>query len=322
MARPDRLREGAAAPVDAAVTAFERDQWAELARTAGHWLTDLELDGLGATGEQLERDEVLAIYVPLAELVGHLLDARRAAQQVVDRFLGDERSPTPFMIGIAGGVAVGKSTTARVLQALLRARDGSARVELLTTDGFLLPNEELERRGLMDRKGFPESYDRHGLVSTLALLRAGAPEVVTPVYSHLHYDVVPGERQVIHRPDVLIVEGLSVLQTPSGATPGEVLVADFFDLAVYVDAAESDMAGWFTDRLLALCESARTQPDAYLHRFSGLAEADLRALAREVWAGINLVNLRENVAPTRARAHVVVEKGSDHRVRRVVLRRW
>jgi type I pantothenate kinase len=303
------------------VTVCTRAQWSTLGRPSGGALDDLDLDELAATGEPLAADEVRDVYVPLAELLARLATVRRDADRTVATFLGERRRPAPFLIGIAGGVAVGKSTTARVLQALLRRRDPASVVELLTTDGFLLPNVELERRGLMDRKGFPESYDRRALVETLAALRSGSPEVAAPVYSHLHYDVVPDERQLLRHPDVVIVEGLNVLQTPGGAAPGDRSVADFFDVSCYVDAREEDVARWFADRLVALCDAARRRPEAYLNRFAALDEADLRALAGQVWERINLVNLRENVAPTRPLAQVVLEKGGDHRVERVLVRR-
>ena len=246
---------------------------------------------------------------------------RGAAQQDVADFLGEDRSTAPFIIGIAGGVAVGKSTTARVLQALLAKGEGRGSVELLTTDGFLWPNATLEARGIMGRKGFPESYDQRRLVEVLTAIRAGEPEVATPVYSHAFYDIVPGELHIIRRPDILIVEGLNVLQISTvGASTSPVVVSDFFDISIYVDAAETDVARWFRERLLVL-RSTTSEPGSLFHGLASLSDREVTALAKQVWDQVNLVNLRENVAPTRGRAHLIVEKGPDHLVHRILLRR-
>jgi type I pantothenate kinase len=265
--------------------------------------------------------EVVDVYLPLAELLALIADTRQHAQQRIGAFLGEDRERVPFIIGIAGGVAVGKSTTARLLQTLLGNGDKHPSVELLTTDGFLFPNATLEARGIMSRKGFPESYDQRRLIEALAAIRAGVAEVATPVYSHLSYDIVPDELQIIRRPDILIVEGLNVLQVSTrGVAPAPVVVSDFFDVSIYVDAAETDVAGWFKERLLAL-RSALNEPGSFFHRFASLSDEEVVALAEQVWDQVNLVNLQENVAPTRGRAHLILEKGSDHLVRRVLLRR-
>ena len=268
-------------------------------------------------------DEVTEIYLPLAELLTLMAGSKRRADHHLDSFLGSERSAQPFIIGIAGSVAVGKSTTARVLQALLRRNAGHQNVDLLTTDGFLYPNAVLASRGLMERKGFPESYDQRKLVQALAAIRSGQPEVRTPVYSHLAYDILPDEYQVLVQPRIVIVEGLNVLQVSTkGAHPEQVVVSDFFDFSIYVDAREEDVARWFSARLLALRATVLQQPDSFFHRFALLPEDEVSAIAARVWEDINLVNLRENVAPTRGRAHLVLDKDSEHRVRQVWLRRY
>jgi type I pantothenate kinase len=218
---------------------------------------------------------------------------------------------------------VGKSTTARILQALLRRSAGHQNVDLLTTDGFLYPNATLMARGLMERKGFPESYDQRKLIETLAAIRSGRPEVQTPVYSHLAYDILPDEFQVLRRPKIVIVEGLNVLQVSTkGEHPEQVVVSDFFDFSIYVDAVEEDVARWFRERLLALRATVLQKPESFFHQFALLPEDEVSAIAARIWADINLVNLRENVAPTRGRAHLILDKDGEHGVRRVWLRRY
>jgi type I pantothenate kinase len=301
---------------------FTRPEWAALGQEPGRALGEAETARLTATGEPVSTTEVAEVYRPLAELLTVQAAHRRQLDQAVGAFLGraPDRPTAPFLIGIAGSVAVGKSTTARILQALL-ARPGT-RVDLLTTDGFLHPNAVLEERGLMDRKGFPESYDRRALIAALAAIRSGEAEVPTPVYSHLAYDIVPGQFHVLRRPDVVLVEGLNVLQMPSqGAPPAHAVASDFFDVAIYVDAAEDDIARWFTERLLALRSTVLQEAGSYFHRFAELPADEVAGIAAQIWSGINLVNLRENVAPTRGRAHIVLEKGADHHVTRVLLRR-
>jgi type I pantothenate kinase len=309
------------ATADAGFEIFTRARWAGLAQRCGSALSDAEVRQLAATGEPISIQEVVDIYVPLAELLTLIADTKRSAQQRIGAFLGDDRGTVPFIIGIAGGVAVGKSTTARLLQALLGKGDESRPVELLTTDGFLFPNATLESRGIMGRKGFPESYDQRRLIDALGAIRSGDRDVATPVYSHLSYDIVPDEVQIIDRPDILIVEGLNVLQVSTkGASPAPVVVSDFFDLSIYVDAAETDVARWFKERLLAL-RSVLNEPGSFFHRFASLSDEDVSALAEQVWNQVNLVNLRENIAPTRGRAQLIVEKGSAHLVDRILLRR-
>jgi type I pantothenate kinase len=224
---------------------------------------------------------------------------------------------------VAGSVAVGKSTTARLLQSLLAAGPGSPRVSLVTTDGFLLPNAALEERGLLGRKGFPDSYDRRALLRFLAAVKSGQPAVAAPVYDHQAYDIVPGEAQVVDRPDILILEGLNVLQAggrPDGTAP-EVFLSDFFDFSVYVDAAEADIQRWYVDRFLALRRTAFADTSAYFHRFADLSDEQARTTALDIWSAVNQPNLRVNIAPTRSRARLVLQKAADHSVRRVLLRK-
>jgi type I pantothenate kinase len=306
---------------DAGYEVFTRERWAALARRSGTKLSDADARSLSATGEPISRDEVADIYLPLSQLLSLMAEVKRKGHRKIATFLAQDHSPGPFIIGIAGGVAVGKSTTARVLQALLQLDATTPTVDLLTTDGFLYPNETLEARGLMARKGFPESYDQRALIEALAAIRSGAAEVRTPVYSHLAYDIVPGELQVLRRPDIVIVEGLNVLQVNTkGASPDHVVVSDFFDVAIYVDAAETDVAEWYRTRLMALRSTVMQESGSFFHRFASMSDEEMTTIAQQVWDGVNLINLRENVAPTRGRAHLVLEKNRAHLVDRVLLR--
>lgn len=300
---------------------ISRSEWAALGHRTGNPLSAEETDRLAATGEPVSPDEVAEVYVPLAELITELASAKRDTDDKLNAFLRSGASAAPFIIGIAGGVAVGKSTTARVLQALLRVGAEDHEVELLTTDGFLFPNATLEDRGLMSRKGFPESYDQRNLMNALASIRAGEAAVETPVYSHMAYDVLPGETQVFHQPRIVIVEGLNVLQIHTRESAPQQVVSDFFDFSIYVDADESDVAHWFRDRLLALRSTVLQEPGAYFHRFASFPEDEVVAFAEQIWRDINLVNLHENIAPTKGRAHLILEKDSAHRVHRLQLRR-
>ncbi len=301
---------------------FSRDRWAALGDRTAVDLTEPEIERLVATGEPVSLDEVRDVYVPLSQFLVLLAQTQRSGHERIDRFLAEDGTRTPFIVGIAGSVAVGKSTTARLLQSLLRHDPGHPTVELLTTDGFLFPNAELERRRLMARKGFPESYDQRALLRTLAALRRGDPEVTVPVYSHLAYDIVPDQLQVLSQPAIVIVEGLNVLQVNTqGGSPERGVVSDFFDVSIYVDAAEADIARWFAERLVTLRRTVLTEPGAYFHGLASLSVAEVTDVAARIWSEINLVNLQENIAPTRGRAHVILEKDGDHRVRRVLLRR-
>jgi type I pantothenate kinase len=272
-------------------------------------------------------DEVTDVYLPLSRLLNLYVGATQNLHQATATFLGTRAPRVPFVIGIAGSVAVGKSTASRVLQALLSRWPSHPQVDLVTTDGFLLPQRVLEARGLTHRKGFPESYDLRRLVRFLADVKSGAPEVSAPVYSHLAYDIVPGDLQVVRQPDIVIVEGLNVLQTGAprgGAAPPNrpmLFVSDFFDFSIYVDAQEGDIEQWYIDRFLALRDTIFQDPSSYFHRYAALTPEEATDTARSIWRTINLVNLRENVWPTRERAYLILEKGRDHAVRRVRLRR-
>jgi type I pantothenate kinase len=309
-------------PVDVPFEEFTRAEWTALAQPAATDLSSTDVASLAATGDPVSLDEVADIYVPLAQLVAAFASSQRETRQCIDAFLGRQRRDTPFVIGVAGSVAVGKSTTARLLQAVLRDGTTHPSVELITTDGFLYPNAELEARGLMERKGFPESYDRRRMIEVLSTIKAGDRPVEVPVYSHVTYDILPDRFQTLDHPEMVIVEGLNVLQVSTTDVPPDHIVAsDYFDFSIYVDADEADIARWFGDRLLELRTSVLRDPDSYFHAFAGMSTDEVSAIARTIWSGINLVNLRQNIAPTAGRANLVLEKGGDHRVRRVRLRK-
>lgn len=302
---------------------FSRAQWARLRDQHPMSLGLDDVRRLRGTGERLNLAEVEEVYLPLSRLLNFYVGATARLHRVTSDFLGERPEKTPFIIGVAGSVAVGKSTTARILRELLARWEGTPRVELVTTDGFLFPNAELERRGILNRKGFPESYDRRSLVRFVSEVKSGKPEVTAPVYSHLVYDIVPGDRIVVRQPDVLIVEGLNVLQ-PSQALPGRrntLTVSDFFDFSVYVDAREQDIRNWYVDRFLGLCRTAFADPESYFHRYASLTDDQAIERANQIWDDINRPNLVENVAPTRSRATLVLTKDADHSVSRVSLRK-
>ncbi len=293
------------------------DEWGRLAATP-MTLDEADLRALqGRVEPRIDRSEVERVYLPLSLLLNLHMVSRQGLAAATDMFLGRPTGRSPFVIGLAGSVAVGKSTTARLLKALLARWEGGPRVDLVTTDGFLHGNAELERRGLLARKGFPESYDVRRLLRFLADVKAGQAEVAAPVYSHDLYDIVPGREQVVREPDIVIVEGLNVLSTSVAA---EVVVSDFFDFTVYVHADEADIEAWYVERFLRLCATVFQEPSSYFHRFAGLEHDEAVATAHDLWSSINAVNLRENILPTRERAHLILEKGAGHRVRRVRLR--
>jgi type I pantothenate kinase len=302
---------------------FSRAEWARLRASTPLPLTESQLRGLVGTNEPISLDEVADVYLPLSRLLNLYVAATQNLRRAAATFLGTSTPRVPFILGIAGSVAVGKSTTSRVLQALLARWPSHPHVELVTTDGFLLPLRVLEARGLVHRKGFPESYDLRRLVRFLADVKSGVPEVVAPVYSHLAYDIVPGEYQVVRQPDILILEGLNVLQTGTGRAgrPMPLFVSDFFDFSIYVDANESDLEQWYVERFLQFRDTVFRNPSSYFHRFAALSTAEAVETARGIWRTVNLVNLRENILPTRERAHLILEKGRDHAVRRVKLRK-
>jgi type I pantothenate kinase len=302
---------------------FDRTSWRALAEGTRLPLDETELRGLATLGDRIDLDEVATVYLPLAELLSLHVTASRRLWATQSEFLGNTTAKVPFVIAVAGSVAVGKSTTARLLQTLLSAGPGSPRVDLVTTDGFLMPNAALEARGLLGRKGFPESYDRRALVRFLADVKSGRDEVAAPVYDHQSYDIVPGQFQTVDRPDILVLEGLNVLQAgrrSDGSAP-EVFLSDFFDFSVYVDAAETDIQQWYVDRFLALRRTAFQDTTAFFHRFASLTDEQARETALGIWAAVNGPNLRDNIAPTRSRARLVLQKASDHSVRRVLLRK-
>jgi type I pantothenate kinase len=297
---------------------IDRAEWAALAPSTPLPLGAGEVERLRGLGDTLDLAEVAEVYVPLSRLLNLYVAGALSTGSAVREFLGQPARPTPFVIGVAGSVAVGKSTIARLLRELLSRWPDTPSVELVTTDGFLLPNAELQRRGLMERKGFPESYDRRALLRFVSAVKSGASEVRAPVYSHLVYDVVPGEHVTVRRPDVLIVEGLNVLQPP---TNGRLAVSDLFDFTIYVDARTSDIERWYVERFLRLQRGAFADPSSYFHRYAALSEDEAVAQARSIWNAINGPNLVQNILPTRARASLVLRKGSDHTVSTVLLRK-
>ena len=302
---------------------FSRAEWARLSDATPLPLTEPQLREVVGPNERMSLDEVADVYLPLSRLLNLYVAATQRLHEATATFLNAATPRMPYVVGVAGSVAVGKSATSRVLQALLARWPSHPQVDLITTDGFLLPRAELEARGLMERKGFPESYDQRRLVRFMADLKSGAAEVTAPVYSHLAYDTVPGEYQVVRQPHIVIVEGLNVLQTGSGRAgkPLPMFVSDFFDFSIYVDANEADIEQWYVERFLALRDTVFRNPSSYFHRYATLTPDEAATTARTIWRSINLVNLRQNVLPTRERAHLILEKGRDHAVRRVRLRK-
>jgi type I pantothenate kinase len=295
-----------------------RDEWAALAAGTPQPLTDVELVRLRGLGEPLDSREVAEVYLPLSRLLNLYATGARQLHDRTRGFLRSSSDTTPFVIGVAGSVAVGKSTVARLLRELLARWEDTPKVELVPTDGFLLPNAELERRGILARKGFPESYDRRALLRFVTAVKSGAGEVRAPFYSHEAYDIVPDAEVVVHRPDILIVEGLNVLQPPMRTG---LAVSDLFDFSVYVDARTTDIEDWYVERFRRLQTAAFSSPRSYFHRYAALGPEEARATASTIWHEINEPNLRENVLPTRSRARLVLRKAQDHAVHSVLLRK-
>ena len=301
---------------------LDRNEWAELRAATPLTLSEADLADLRGINERISLDEVADAYLPLSRLLNLYVATAQSLHRVTDTFLGKPAAKVPYIIGIAGSVAVGKSTSARILQALLSRWPDHPRVDLVTTDGFLHPNRVLEERGLMARKGFPESYDQRALVQFLADVKAGVAEVSAPVYSHEAYDILPDERLTVRQPDVVILEGLNVLQTGDGsAERATAFVSDFFDFSIYVDADERDIEQWYVERFLTLRQTVFRKEHSFFRRFADLTDDEAVGTARQIWADINGRNLRENILPTRERATLILEKGPDHGVRSVRLRR-
>lgn len=302
---------------------LDRAAWAELGASTDQPLSEEEIEQVRGLGEQLDLDEVQQVYLPLSRLLSLYVEAAGALHRAQEEFLDRPTPPrTPFVIGLAGSVAVGKSTTARVLQQMLAHWPAHPKVALVTTDGFLYPNAELERRGILHRKGFPESYDRKALLKFVIDIKSGRDEVEAPVYSHLTYDVTD-EKVTVSRPDIVIVEGLNVLQPAQNRPDGRtgLAVSDFFDFSIYVDAGTNDIRQWYTERFLRLRETAFRDPQSYFAKYAGLTGEESVAEAGRIWDEINGPNLSQNVAPSRSRATLVLRKGHDHSVRWVRLRK-
>jgi type I pantothenate kinase len=297
---------------------FSRAEWAGLRASTPLPLTESDLATLRGINEAISLDEVANIYLPLSRLLNLYVSAIQSLHKATDTFLGHLPAKVPYIIGIAGSVAVGKSTMARILQALLSRWPDHPKVDLITTDGFLFPTAVLEKRGLMNRKGFPESYDQRRLVHFLTEIKSGKPEVFAPVYSHLIYDIIPGAAQPVRQPDVLIVEGLNVLQSGRGS---HIFVSDFFDFSIFIDADEEIIESWYVARFHKLRETVFRNPDSYFNRYASLTHEEGTEQARSIWREINGPNLRQNIQPTRERAQLILRKGADHSVEEVRLRK-
>ncbi len=302
---------------------FNRQQWAELRKSVPLKLTEQDLKPLLGFNEDLSLDEVSTIYLPLARLIQYYIDENIKRQAVLHRFLGVEAPKVPYIISIAGSVSVGKSTSARIIQALLSQWPEERKVSLITTDGFLYPLAKLEKENLLKRKGFPESYDIHRLIEFVSDIKSGKREVKAPIYSHLTYDIVPNQFNVVDQPDIVILEGLNVLQSGMNypSSPHNVFVSDFVDFSIYVDADEALLKAWYIHRFLKFRRSAFSDPNAYFHHYSKLSEQEAVQTASTIWDEINGLNLRKNILPSRERANLILVKGEDHAIQTVKLRK-
>jgi pantothenate kinase, bacterial type len=302
---------------------YSKADWAELRQGTPMTLTVDDVERLRSLNDPVSLDEVAMIYLPLSRLLSFYVEATQGLHAATQRFLGKSERKMPFIIGLAGSVAVGKSTTARILKALLARWPSSPKVDLVTTDGFLLPNAVLKAEGLMERKGFPESYDLPALLAFLSQIKAGRPAVRAPVYSHLVYDVVPGREIVVDQPDILILEGLNVLQTSRLPKDGKAVpfVSDFFDFSIYIDADEAELRRWYIQRFMRLRETAFRDPRSFFARYAEVSEAEAETIATGLWERINLVNLTENILPTRPRADLILRKNDSHGIDQVMLRK-
>jgi type I pantothenate kinase len=297
---------------------FSRDEWADLRAATPLTIREKDLEALRGINERIDLDEVTAVYLPLTRLLNLYVSATQNLHKVSATFLGTMAPKVPYIIGVAGSVAVGKSTFARILQALLARWPEHPKVDLVTTDGFLFPNAVLEERGIMNRKGFPESYDTKSLLQFLRELKSGRPEVAAPVYSHVVYDIVDGQEVVVRQPDILILEGLNVLQV--GVDSNE-FVSDYFDFSIYIDAEEAVIRDWYIERFHALRRTVFQDPQSFFRHFAELSDDEATEVARGIWAEINGRNLSDNIAPTKSRASLVINKGANHRVTDVQLRK-
>nr|WP_284366217.1 type I pantothenate kinase [Maritalea porphyrae] len=302
---------------------FSKTEWAALRAGEPMTLTAEDLVRLQSLNDPISLSEAEKVYLPITRLLSFYVEAVQGLHLAAGKFLQHNGDKAPFIIGVAGSVSVGKSTTARILRALLQRWPSSPQVDLVTTDGFLLPNAELEKRGLMERKGFPESYDRGAFLKFLAQIKAGEPNVSVPTYSHLVYDVVPGEEVVVDRPNILIVEGLNILQPGELPKDGKPILfaSDYLDFSVYIDAEEPNLRKWYVERFLRLRETAFRDPTSFFHQFSKLSIDEAKELAVSIWEQINLPNLVDNILPTRGRADLILTKGLDHTIDKVALRK-